>query len=149
MEKEYRTLRGFLKAEEKNEEPYFAYSASLRIFGDIPNFDEISQTLGIEPTHTHRKGQQRGQADSSFPHDMWSYTPPLEWSEPLERHINVLWTQLKPHKLYLKKLKESLTVDVFLGYRSNSDTAGVEIPHTSLEMFSELEIPVGLSIIVT
>jgi hypothetical protein len=40
-------------------------------------------------------------------------------------------------------------VDVFLGYRSNCDTAGIEVPHTSLEMFSELQIPFGLSIIVT
>lgn len=40
-------------------------------------------------------------------------------------------------------------MDVFLGYRTNCDTAGIEVPHTSLEMFSELKIPSGISIIVT
>lgn len=149
MPKEYRTLRGFLEGKELDEEPYFAYSASLRIFGDIPSLDEISQTLGLEPTHTHRKGTRRAKSSSPYSDDMWSYTPSVEKSEPLERHIDALWTRLRPHKQYLKSLKKSLTVDVFLGYRSNSDTAGVEIPHTSLEMFSELEIPLGLSIIVT
>ncbi len=39
-------------------------------------------------------------------------------------------------------------VDVFLGYRSNVDYAGVEVPYTCLEMFTELEIPFGLSIVV-
>jgi hypothetical protein len=37
---------------------------------------------------------------------------------------------------------------VFLGYRSDCDTAGVEVPYTSLEIFIELEVPFGLSIIV-
>jgi hypothetical protein len=45
-------------------------------------------------------------------------------------------------------LKELATVDVFLGYRSNVDHAGVEIAHSSLEMFLRLEIPLGLSIII-
>jgi hypothetical protein len=39
-------------------------------------------------------------------------------------------------------------VDVFLTYSSNVDTAGIEVPHTSLEMFTELEVPFGISIIV-
>jgi hypothetical protein len=39
-------------------------------------------------------------------------------------------------------------VDVFLGYRSNCDHAGVEVPHESLEMFIELRIPFGVSIII-
>jgi hypothetical protein len=37
---------------------------------------------------------------------------------------------------------------VFLGYRSNCETAGFEVPHTSLEMFTELQIPFGISIVV-
>ncbi|MEO8904126.1 MAG: hypothetical protein ABI488_17425 [Polyangiaceae bacterium] len=45
-------------------------------------------------------------------------------------------------------MKTVATVDVFLGYRSNVDTAGVEIPYSSLDMFVRLEIPLGLSIIV-
>ena len=81
--------------------------------------------------------------------DMWSYSPPVEKSEPLHRHIDALWLKLKPHKHYLLELKKSLNVDVFCGYRSNCDTAGLEVPHTSLEMFIELEIPFGVSIIVT
>ena len=50
---------------------------------------------------------------------------------------------------YLRALKKTVLVDVFLGYRSNCDHAGIEIPHTSLEMFTELEISFGISIVVT
>jgi hypothetical protein len=80
---------------------------------------------------------------------MWSYSPSLDKSQPLEKHIDALWQKLKPHKHYLLGLKKSLTVDVFLGYRSNCDHAGIEVPHTSLEMFTELEVPFGVSIIIT
>jgi len=80
---------------------------------------------------------------------MWSYTPPVDESAPLHKHIDALWAKLKPHKQYLLELRKSATIDVFLGYRLNCDSAGVVVPHTSLEMFSDLEIPFGLSIIVT
>jgi hypothetical protein len=135
---------------EPEEETYFAYSATLRVFGEIPNLDAISAALALQPTHTHRKGDRRGRSNpsSSFPNDMWSYTAAVEKSEPLHKHIDALWTKLKPHKPYLLELKKTVTVDVFLGYRSNCDNAGVEVPHTSLQMFSELEIPFGVSIIV-
>jgi hypothetical protein len=132
-----------------NDEKYFfAYSASLRIFGDIPDMDAISATLGLAPTHSHRRGERRRGNGAPYPHDMWSYDASVDKSEPLGKHIDALWASLKPHKKYLLELKKSLTVDVFLGYRSDCDHAGVEVPHTSLEIFRELEIPFGLSIII-
>jgi len=149
MEKTYRTLRGFLAGTERDEETYFAHSASLRISGTIPNMDEISSVIGVQPTHSHRKGQRRGSGAAPWPHDMWSYEAPVDKSEPLHKHIDALWATLKPHKKYLLRLKKTMTVDVFVGYRSNCDTAGIEVPHTSLEMFTELAIPFGISIIVT
>jgi hypothetical protein len=149
MEKSFRTLRGFLAGKEREEDTYFGYSASLRIGGKISDLDKISATLGLSPTHSHRKGERRGPKAAPYHQDMWSYSPPVEKSEPLHRHIDALWSKLKPHKRYLLELKKSLNVDVFCGYRSNCDTAGIEVPHTSLEMFIELEIPFGVSIIVT
>src|ERR1700736_360983 len=98
--------------------------------------------------HTGR-GKNVTPKAGAYRQDMWSYSPPVEKSEPLHRHIDALWLKLKPHKLYLLGLKKSLNVDVFVGYRSNCDNAGIEVPHTSLEIFTELEIPFGVSIIVT
>jgi hypothetical protein len=137
MEKSIRTLRG---GREPEEETYFAYSATLRVFGDIADMAEISGTLELRPTHSHRKGGRRGARSPVYRHDMWSYSPPVDKREPLRHHIDALWLKLKPHKGYLLGLKKSLSIDVFLGYQSNC-AAGIVVPYASLEMFSQLEVP--------
>ena len=47
---------------------------------------------------------------------------------------------VEDRKENLLNLKQQLTVDVFLGYQSNCDHAGVEVPYQSLEMFKEFII---------
>jgi len=143
-----RTPRGVSSGEEQDEKIYFAYSASLRIFGHIPDLDEITQRLGVAPTDAHRQGDRRGPNSTPYKHDMWSYTATMKETEPLHVHIDALWNTFRGRKQYLLQLKRDVTVDVFLGYRSNCDHAGVEVPHESLEMFRELQVPFGLSIIV-
>jgi len=149
MEETFRTLRGFLAGEEPDEKTYFAYSATLRIFGDGVNFNEITARLGLQPTTVHRKGEKPDPRHAGYRHDMWSYTPSLDKARTLAEHIDALWKDLKPHKGYLIGLKKSLEVDVFLGYRSNCDNAGIEVRYKSLEIYTELEIPFGVSIIIT
>ena len=147
-EQSFRTLRGWLAGDEPDEETYFAHSATLRIFGSIPSLDEITANLGITPTHCHRRGERRGERSPPYKHDLWSFSPSLGEEEPLGNHIDALWQAIKQKKGYLLELKRTLTVDVFLGYRSNCDYAGIEVPHTCLEMFTELQVPFGVSIII-
>ncbi len=135
------------RTDTNKEKCYFAYSARLRVVGSELDFSAISAALNLQPTYIHRKGE-RGHSPTPWEHDMWSYDPPLDKSEPLHKHIDALWESIEPHKEYLLELKKQATVDVFLGYRSDCETAGVEVPHTSLQIFVELEIPFGLSIIV-
>jgi hypothetical protein len=136
--------------EENADEPvHFRYSATLRIFGTIPHLDDITRNLGVNPTHTHRRGERRNPLSEPFKHDMWSFKAPVERTEPLHVHIDALWATLCKRKQYLlERKRDDLTVDVFLGYRSSSDSAGVEVPYQSLQMFLELQVPFGLSIIV-
>jgi len=70
MEKRFKTLRGFLAGKERDEDTYFAYSATVRIFGDITNMDEISTELGLQPTDSHRKRERRGPRSAGYRHDM-------------------------------------------------------------------------------
>lgn len=128
--------------------PYFAFRASLRIFGTIPDPNEITQALSLSPTHSHRRGDRRRPTADPWDHDMWSYTVPLPEDRPLEEHLLALWEVLRTHVSYLKHLKRELKVDVFCGYRSNSDQAGFEVSHEALVLFTELEIPFGVSIII-
>ena len=159
----FNTLRGALTGDEPDEPIYFAFSASLRLFGCNPSYRpseapddalvrldmaEIESRLGVEATTRFRRGEIR-RSGRIQRWDAWFYESPLPEDRPLEDHIDSLWTAISPGREYLRALKKTVLVDVFLGYRSNCDHAGVEVPHTSLQMFTELEIPFGISIIVT
>ena len=133
--------------EPAEENYWFYYTATLRIFGHIPNLDELTSTLGVSPTYTHRRGDRTDSRSTPYEHDMWWYLAPVPENRPLDVHIQTLWSHIKPHRKFLIGLKARLTVDVFCGYRSNCGTAGFEVSYRSLEMFMELEIPFGVSII--
>jgi hypothetical protein len=147
--KAFNTLRGALRGEEPDEPIYFAYMASLRIHGDNLPLEEIGKQLGVDPTYVHHKGEPHGHRSPPWRDDAWHFQPVLPESEPLARHIEALWQVLKPHHEYLRSLKRRYKVDVFCGYRSNCDHAGIEVPHTCLEMFTTLEVPFGVSVIIT
>ena len=136
-------------SDEEEYEPYFRHSASLRVFGPKVDLESITETLGVEPTHSHRKGEPKKRAKTVWSHDMWLYTVDVNREKPLGEHLDALWEVVRPHLDYLKDLKNAATVDVFLGYRSDCDHAGVVVPHTSLTILTELEVPLSLSIIVT
>jgi hypothetical protein len=121
---------------------FYRFSVTLRIAGDGVDFDRVSQTLGVTPTHTHPKRGKHKQ-------DMWAYKVPLGPERPLEEHIMALWEFIRPHVPYLRRLKRKFKVDVFCGYRSNSATAGFEVGHQCLGLFTELEIPFGVSVIIS
>ena len=146
--KRFRTLRGFAEGVEPDEETYFHFSATLRIHGDDVPVEEISQRLGVEPTHVHRKGERRTPSSPGYRDDAWQYRPSAPETEPLERHIEALWQVVQPALDYLKALRQHFRVDVFCGYRSNCDHAGFEVSHECLELFTALEVPFGLSVIV-
>jgi Domain of unknown function (DUF4279) len=146
--KMFRTLRGFLNGEEPDEANYFRFSATLRIHGDGVPLEEISRQLAVKPTHLHRKGEHHGPRSPAWRDDAWHFEPALPESEPLERHIEALWEVVRPQVDYLKALKQRFKVDVFCGYRSNCDTAGFEVSHKCLELFTALEVPFGVSVII-
>lgn len=148
--KAFRTLRGFLAGHEPDEEDYFCSCATLRIHGVGVPFDEISSRLGVQPTRLHRVGERkRSRSEAVYRDDAWHYRPDVPETEPLDRHVEALWRVVRPHVDYLKALKRNHMVDVFCGFRSNNDHAGVHVSHQFLEMFIALEVPFGLSIIVT
>jgi hypothetical protein len=77
QKKRFRTLRGFISGYESDEEIYFAYSASLRIFSEHLDFEDINKHLMLLPTYIHRKGDLKGPGSPPFPHDMWQFSPNL------------------------------------------------------------------------
>ena len=99
--KGFRTLPRFLDGREPDEETYFAYSATLRIMGVLPDLQLITNTLGLTPTQALRKGQRVGPRSAPLEHDCWHYRPDVPESEPLEVHINALWSAVKDHRDFI------------------------------------------------
>ncbi|MCG8463820.1 MAG: DUF4279 domain-containing protein [Xanthomonadales bacterium] len=129
-------------------ELYFCYTASLRIFGDIDNFDEITKVVGVKPTRVRKKGEKHTARSRPYPQDMWRYEPNINEEESLSKHLNALWAAIGENAQQIKQLKTKFSVDIFCGYRSNCDHAGFEVDYRSLTIFSELEIPFNVSVIV-
>jgi hypothetical protein len=128
---------------------YFAYSATLRIHGKNLDLDGITRAIGIQPTHTHRCGDQIEWLDTTYEDDAWHLESGLDDSAHLSDHLRILWSQIQPSTEYLRELKNRYSVSVFCGYRSNCDNAGLDLPHDAVKIFTELEVPFSLSVIIT
>ncbi len=144
----FRTLRGFLDGDEPQEPIYFSFSATMRIRGDGIPFEEIGHPLCVQPTNLHRKGERLSARAPVYRDDAWHFKPSLSEDQPLRHHIDALWQVVQPQLDFLKSLKERFKVDVFCGYRSNCDTAGFEVPYQCLQLFTALEVPFGVSVII-
>jgi len=127
---------------------YFRYSATLRIVGDIRDFEEITAMIGVMPTRIHKKGERRTKRSPPYQHDMWSYTPDVNREKPLSVHLDTLWLELQGKVDVINELKKCFDVNIFCGYRSDCATAGFIIPHESLTIFQELELPFDVSVVV-
>ena len=146
----FNTLAGFVAGDEPEDmEPVFAHHATLRIFSETGlDFEELGATLGVAPTTTGRRGERVGPRSPPNKGDIWMYRTPVPADRDLHEHIDALWAALKPSSAFLRILKERATVQVSLGYSSNIDHAGMNIPYRSLEIFTALELDLGLSIVV-
>jgi len=146
----FNTLAGFVAGGEPEDlEPVFEHHATLRIFSEAGlDFEELNATLGLRPTTTGRRGERVGPRSPPNKGDIWMYRAPVPADRNLHEHIDALWQALKPSSAFLCRLKERATVQAFLGYSSNIDHAGINIPHRSLEMFTTLELEFALTIIV-
>jgi hypothetical protein len=129
-----------------DESSYFAYSATLRIHGADLRFDEISHMLGVTPSHQHRAGERSRQSATPYGDDAWHFTAPVGEEAELTEHLRSLWRHVQPHIDYLSALRAN--VDVFCGYRSNNGTAGFSVEPDALEIFTALNVPFSVSVIV-
>ena len=80
---------------------------------------------------------------------MWLCKAPVDEDRPFSEHLDCLWSMLEPHADYLKSLKETMRVDIYCSYFSTSQIAGFEINQNSLEIFQALDIPLGVSVIIS
>jgi hypothetical protein len=151
MSQMFKTLRGFLEgSEDPDLKPYSVFSATLRIFGRPSlDFAALTANVAVTPTRIQRQGERESQNSPPWKTDGWFFEPHVGERELLGAHLDALWFAVQPSAAFLKSLKATADVSIFCGYRSNIDHAGFEVPHRSLEIFSALELPFGVSVIIT
>jgi len=120
--------------------------ASLRITGQGLDFDEISESLGLVASQSHRAGEAQ-KFGELFSQDIWLLESPLGKHKHLETHLKWLVRQLKPGFAYLRTLKSRYKIDVFCHYTGYGD-GGMSLSPTALSIFIEIGIKLELSIIV-
>jgi hypothetical protein len=125
----------------------FEFTVTLRIMGKIDDPDAITRKLGVSPTRRHRWGERYESGLEPYG-DMWAYTPPVPANHPLEEHLLALGQVIRKHGRYLRKLKRFLTVNVFCEYRSNCPQSGFQLSPQALEIFAQLQLPFGISVVV-
>jgi hypothetical protein len=60
----------------------------------------------------------------------------------LDAHLQTLWADIAPARDFLLSMKSQFRVDVFCGYRSNSDHPGFQVEPKSLAIFADAaEVP--------
>ena len=114
------------------------------------NFEDISETLRLMPTHTHRQGEPSPLKGRPYPCDLWEISSPLSTDAPLDMHLKWMAKKLRPHYAYILSLKSPDTsISIFWGYTTENEQNDFSISPEALEIFVTLGIPLEVSILAT
>lgn len=112
---------------------------------------EIEEVTGLKPSHVHIRSESvNKRSKHRWKNNIWLLSSPLEATVELSEHLNWLWQQTQPHKVYFRSLiKSGVKVDIFCGYRSNCDHSGFGVNPSTIEIAKELDVRLEFSVIIT
>ncbi len=82
-----------------------------------------------------------------YPTDMWLLESPLGHDQDLELHLNWLAERLLPRKQYITSLSKELKVDIYCHKTCYTEQASLTLSPNALRIFTELAIPLDVSLI--
>src|SRR6266404_1638059 len=108
-----------------NEEIKRLFNASLRIM-DVPNkHEEITATLGIQPTMCHKAGDINPQISKTWKNSIWAIDCPLPREVNFNKHLGWIAELMAPHETFLHDLKDQgARMDLYCGYKTDSIHSG-------------------------
>ena len=121
----------------------------LQITGDNVDFDAISTSLSLKPTHCCRNGQPYPGLDGLVPpftEDVWIYEPFPDNSKSIQESIDHLWTLLKPKKPYLLQLSKAYMYGIVIIIKPLRLIGLHTLQPSSLDIFRELNICLNIVI---
>jgi uncharacterized protein DUF4279 len=117
--------------------------ASIRIFSETLEPEEIGAALGLKATRTHSKGQPRSpRFKAVWRESFWSLQSPLGEDSDLASHLRWLLDALDPKLGVIRSLSEKYQVDLFCGFSSGSGEGGFTLDSTTLARIAKLGLPV-------
>jgi hypothetical protein len=124
----------------------FIAGASFRVQGSELRFDDITDKLGIDPTHTHRRGDP-GRLSKQLPRDMWMLSSPLPETQELELHLNWLAERLLPRTEYISSLRRECNIDIYCFKTCYTEQASLTLSPQALGIFTQLSLELCVSLI--
>ena len=120
--------------------------ASLRIFGEALQPDEVGAALGIEASYVHLKGQRHGRNGPAWRESAWLLQSPLGKEHGLDEHIKWLLERIEDKVDVVRKLCGEYRIDVFCGFSSGCGQGGFTLDSKTLERIAKLGVSLALDL---
>jgi len=123
-------------------------SASLRIFSETREIDEIEGMLGVAATRSYRKGQPISSRNPGVLRRVsaWILKSPLSDEEPLASHLKWLVDVVEPRIDVLKALEANCKIDFFCGFSSANGQGGTTLDSGILERLGKIHLDLTIDL---
>ncbi len=111
--------------------------------------DEVTRMVGVTPTKTWRRGEQRAGSDLEWEHDGWLLSIPEETSLDVAPQIAKLLGLLRDHVKSISLARETFKLDAEVGvsiYLENSEPPSAHFALDTLKTLCELHADVDIDI---
>ena len=123
--------------------------AAFIVSGESFDPNEITATLGLEPTKTGRKGDLRSLPERKIPprrDSIWILNSPLADEKPLQDHLEWLLDQLEPKSATIEAVAAKYKAILMCGYSSESGQGGCTFAGKLLARLGQFAVPLILNL---
>jgi hypothetical protein len=111
--------------------------------------DEISQAIGLAPTKTWRRGEQRASSALCWEHDGWTLSTSEEVTLDLETEVQKLLQYLKGHTKQINRASKQLKLEAEIGcsiYIEDDQAPRIHLNRETLKAVNELGADIDIDI---
>jgi Domain of unknown function (DUF4279) len=118
--------------------PIDEVNATLALYSEELEPQEISRALGVEPTRAHRRGERSGPRSPPAPSGAWLLKANGSAAEPAEAVIDRLLKQLPEDPAVWRDLRMRHDIQVRFGLHMTGCNKGLSIPSKQVTRIAEL-----------
>jgi len=121
--------------------------ASLRIFGETLQPEEIGTALGLVATRSHLKGERRSSRHKAvWRGSAWLLQSPLADESDMVDHLKWLIDVLEPKLDVIAELSNKYKIDFFCGFSSGNGQGGFRLDSLTLQRIAGFGIAFHLDL---